>query len=235
MSFSNVHLFFDLDRTLWDFDKNSEHALKSIFEEIESSFNGINFYKFHGVYKIENAKLWKDYAKGKLDKETLRYKRFENTFLELGCCSDNLIQFFGDEYVTRSPYQKKLIKGSLETLMELKNLNFNLHIITNGFIEVQHIKLDHCELRPFFNAVICSEEVGYNKPNQQIFEYAMKQTGADRNNSIMIGDDYLADIHGATSVGWKAMFFNPEKRKNYGFDCQFSDYKDFLPLLLKII
>ena len=234
-SYSDFHLFFDLDRTLWDFDKNSEDALKSIFGDFKTKLTGTNFYQFHGVYKIENAKLWTAYAKGKLNKETLRYKRFENTFKELGCASDELIQQFGDEYVRRSPFQKKLVDGSLETIHELSKMKFNLHIITNGFKEVQYIKLENCGLRPYFNQIICSEEVGFNKPNEQIFQYALDKTGAKADNSLMIGDDYHADIHGAISAGWKAIYFNPGVRKSYGFNSQFSNYKDFIPLLLKTI
>ena len=234
MSFHDIHLFFDLDRTIWDFDRNSEVALKSIFKDSAPFFENVSFYKFHGVYKIENAKLWKAYAQGKLTKEVLRYKRFENTFNELGLNNQKVIQYFGDEYVLRSPDQTNLIEGSLKVLQELYEMGFNMHIITNGFKEVQYRKLNNCGLEKFFKVIVCSEEVGFNKPNPEIFDYALKKSGAKKTEAIMVGDDYLADIHGAITSGWQAVFFNPQKRNNYGHSFQFAQYKELIPLILRL-
>lgn len=235
MSYRDTHLFFDLDRTIWDFERNSEIALRSIYNDKSKEFSDRSFYKFIGVYKIENAKLWKDYAKGKVTKDVLRYKRFENTFKELGLHDEELIRFFGDEYVVRSPEQIHLMKGALDALSVFTKMGFSLHIITNGFKEVQHKKLKNCKLEKYFDVVVCSEEVGFNKPNPEIFDFALQKTGAKKSNAIMIGDDYLADIHGAIASGWKAVFYNPLQRKNYGYRYQFDTYEDLLPLVLKLI
>ncbi len=208
---NRFHLFFDLDRTLWDFDKNSQVALKILHKELDLQSKGINFYDFFHKYKRINAELWVEYGKGKITKEELRTTRFEKCLIKFGVVDDELNQKLNDGYIEISPNQTHVFPHSHETIKELKNDEYNLHIITNGFKEVQYRKLDNCGFSTYFDVILCSEEVGKNKPAPDVFHAAMEKAGADPKNSVMIGDDLHVDYLGALNAGMKAILFDPEK------------------------
>ena len=235
MSFSDKHLFFDLDRTIWDFEKNSISALKQIiaaenFAELSHSFSS-----FHSIYKVENATLWEAYGKGLISKEELRYGRFKNTLAKFSIHDTEIVKRFGDAYVELSPLQKQLIPGVENAIRSLNKIGFPMHIITNGFKEVQYVKLNNCGLSSYFNELICSEDIGINKPNPEIFYYAHRKTNALAKNSVMIGDDYHADIHGAISSGMKAIFFNPSGRNSYQHEHEIKHMEELVSKILSVI
>ncbi|MFM8596544.1 MAG: YjjG family noncanonical pyrimidine nucleotidase [Flavobacteriales bacterium] len=234
MPFTNVHLFFDLDRTLWDFDRNSENALKQIFaeEELEARIGG--FEHFHQQYVYQNAHLWKLYGKGKIKKDDLRYERFRVTLKHFKLQDEALVRRLSDAYVQISPLQTALFPAAIETLQELQQMGYNMHIITNGFQEVQFIKLDNCGLRAFFDVIVCSEFVGKNKPEPAIFNYAMNQANAKPAQAIMIGDDYHVDVAGALRAGMQAVWFDPSGKNTYGYEHTIKQLTELLTLVPKL-
>lgn len=209
------HLFFDLDRTLWDFEKNSETALRTLYNELGLHLIHSSFDHFHLTYIETNAQLWRSYGAGDITKEHLRTERFRQTFEKLNIEKHHLIETISQGYIDLSPKQTNLFPKTLETLAELQKEGYQMHIITNGFKEVQHIKLEEAKLRPYFDLVLCSEEVGHNKPSKKIFEFALNQTGADASKSVMIGDDYEVDIVGARSSGMHGILFDPSNTKSH--------------------
>lgn len=235
MPFSKHHLFFDLDRTLWDFDKNSEIALRQLFneEELEAQIGG--FDHFHQQYVYQNAHLWKLYGKGKIKKDDLRYERFRVTLKHFKIKDEALVRRLSDAYVEISPRQTALFPRAIETLSELKQMGFQLHIITNGFEEVQFIKLENCGMRPFFDVVVCSEFVGKNKPDPAIFNYALNQAGAQAAQSVMIGDDYHVDVAGALRAGLHAVWFDPTAKNSFNYEHCISALEVLPALLPKLL
>ena len=209
---TNKHLFFDLDRTLWDFERNSMKALEVLFLEFQLADSIRNFYSFHGTYKRINATLWKKYGKGKIKKEELRDERFIRTLSAFDIHDKELAIRISDSYVDISPKQTLLFPDTLDTLEELKRLNYQMHIITNGFEEIQHIKLDNSMLKPFFDVIVCSENVGCTKPDVRVFQYAMQKANALASNSVMIGDDREVDVMGALRAGMRAILFDSENQ-----------------------
>ncbi|MFZ9029272.1 MAG: YjjG family noncanonical pyrimidine nucleotidase [Crocinitomicaceae bacterium] len=209
------HLFFDLDRTLWDFEKNSEKALNILFHDLGLDKQLRSFQGFHKTYKEINAKLWYDYGRGKITKDILRIKRFQDTLSSYKIDSPDLAKRLGDGYVEISPYQTQLFPNTKEVLTDLKK-EYELHIITNGFKEVQFIKLENSGIRDFFDVIVCSEDVGKNKPAPDVFHYSLSQAGAKAHESIMIGDDYQVDVIGAEGAGIKGVLFDPHKKYNEG-------------------
>lgn len=208
-----IHLFFDLDRTLWDFEKNSKEALRQIFKSNELDQIFPDFPTFLKHYKNINQELWVRYGKGNITKEELRILRFQKTFLKHGCSDNSLIEKIAQEYITVSPRQKQLFPRAIETLNALKKDGYPMHIITNGFKEVQHIKLKESGLVDFFDHVLCSETVGKTKPHPSVFEHALKLANCSPAQGVMIGDDYQVDYLGALRVGMKALFFNYKGEK----------------------
>ena len=206
------HLFFDLDRTLWDFEKNSEQALKILFDDLSLHGHFKSFQSFHKTYKNINAKLWQQYGKGKITKDVLRIKRFDDTLKSFQIFDKELAGKLGEGYVNISPYQTNLFPNTIETLSYLKKEGFELHIITNGFKEVQYIKLEKSGLIDFFDVIVCSEEVGESKPAINVFNHSLKLADAKSSNSIMIGDDFNCDILGACNAGMQGILFDPHNK-----------------------
>lgn len=230
MGFSGKHIFFDLDRTLWDFEKNSEQALRLLYEAKNMNFGIPSFEKFHKEYFNKNKALWHAYAKGKISKESLRYERFRATFKRFQIHDEHLVKYFGDGYVDLSPKQTRLMPYAQEVLRDLSSMGFTLHIITNGFLEVQHVKLKHAAIDHHFQSVVCSEEVGVNKPDPKIFRYAMNNVGATPSHSLMVGDDYRADVAGSMKAGMKAIWFQAKLNQKSKFENIVSSL-DEIPLI----
>ena len=206
-------IFFDLDRTLWDFEKNSQKTLLSLIDQFNLSSLGVNnSFEFINKYKVHNERLWNLYRINKIKKSDLRTDRFLLTLKEYSIFDDKLAEDLGDMYVKESPLKKELFPFTLDVLAYLHK-KYKLHIITNGFDEVQHVKLKYSNLDSFFNCVITSEKVGFKKPNRKIFEYALNCANANPEESVMIGDDLEADILGAQQAGMHVIFFNPQKKK----------------------
>jgi putative hydrolase of the HAD superfamily len=233
--YSTKHIFFDLDRTLWDFDRNSEAALRHIIESEGLIPQMESFERFHKVYIQQNAHLWKLYGKGKIKKEELRYERFRAALRKFKIRDEALVRRIGDAYVEISPRQTLLFPNAIETLKELKKMGFTLHIITNGFQEVQHIKLENCGMHAFFDVIVCSEVIGKNKPDPAIFKYAMNEAGALPKDSLMIGDDYHIDVAGALQVGMHAVHFDPEGRNKYNYDWMISNLAHLPEMIIRLM
>ncbi len=208
------HLFFDLDRTLWDFETNSFNELVNLYHCHNLHQKGISLSEeFVKVYKKINEKCWERYRENTLSKENLRFERFKQTLEYFGIYDLELSIKIGDDYLKNSPYRTILIPNAIELLSELQPI-YKLHIITNGFQEVQHVKINQSGLANFFTIVVTSEMAGAKKPNPLIFNYALEKAGANLENSVMIGDDLNTDIKGAVNVGMKSIYFNPNKRTN---------------------
>ncbi len=194
------HLFFDLDRTLYDFDANNRDTLSRLFRKYNIGDTGrINFDTFLDAYRPINLALWEQYKRKEISKETLNHRRFAETLKACGL-DNGIAGDFARDYLDISPAQKRLLPDAVDTLKYLSE-NYALHIITNGFEEVQYPKMERCGLMPFFRHIITSEKAGVQKPAPEIFEYALNLAGASAEESLMIGDDPVADIEGACRQG----------------------------------
>lgn len=231
----NRHLFFDLDRTLWDFERNSESALRFLFEATKDTHHLPSFHRFLLVYKEVNAKLWKKYGKGKITKEELRDTRFLKTFRKFDLINEELSNYFNEQYLEISPLQTLVFPNTQETLETLKGEGYHMHIITNGFKEVQLTKLKNCNLIDYFNVIVSSEELGVNKPDVRIFQHAMDLAGATPDGSVMIGDDWNVDVMGAERAGMRAIHFDPEEEmSNKNVDIRIRNLNE-IPALLPFL
>jgi len=200
------HLFFDLDRTLWDFDGNSRITLREIFENRDLQQKlGTDFDGFIRFYKPYNLQLWDQYKQGQIEKAYLSVERFAGSLRHFGLDDVDLATKISKDYLTISPTKTKLFPDALEVLETLK-ADYQMHIITNGFNEVQFVKLENSGLMPFFKNIITSEMIGVQKPKPEIFSYAMAQSDANKEESLMIGDDQDSDIIGAQNAGMDQVF-----------------------------
>jgi putative hydrolase of the HAD superfamily len=198
------HIFFDLDHTLWDFDKNSRLTFERIF-----NLHGlpVELNTFIQVYEPINLNYWKLYREERVSKADLRYGRLREAFDTINVkVEDEMINKLSVSYIDYLTTFNHLFEGTREVLNYLFD-KYELHIITNGFEEAQERKLQNAEIRQYFNTVTNSEMVGVKKPNPKIFNFALNQAKAEAEESIMIGDSLEADIEGANKVGIEGILF----------------------------
>ena len=215
------HIFFDLDRTLWDFETNSHEALLDICDNYDLHNKGISDYEeFIKTYKLHNEELWDLYKIDKISQKDLRRERFQRTLADFGINDFKLSEDIGEEYIEVCPRKDRLFPYAMEILDYLKQ-KYNLHIITNGFDKTQHIKLEYSNLKPYFTQIITSEKTGFKKPNPNIFVHALDLANAKDEESVYIGDDLVVDILACQNIGIDGVYFNPEKKlhnKNVRFE-----------------
>ena len=198
-------VFFDLDHTLWDFDRNSELTFEAIFNKNHPTIETKDFIE---KYVPINQACWKLYQYDKITHAELRYNRLKHSFDAIDyIISDEEIDSIANDYIRFLPENNHLFEGAIELLDYLKP-KYNLHIITNGFADVQFKKLNNSKIGSYFHSITNSEMAGVKKPNPIIFRYALDLAKAQKEFSIMIGDCLEADVQGALDAGLDAIFFN---------------------------
>ncbi len=205
-------IFFDLDHTLWDFERNSALAYRDLFREYAL---GVNTEDFLRVYAPLNLKFWKLYREARIDKENLRYQRLRQTFDALGHpIEDEVINLLAEGYIQKLSGFPHLLPGTQEILEYLRP-KYRLHIITNGFQEIQRKKLENSGISSYFSEVIDAEMAGVRKPDPRIFQLAMERSRATASKSMMIGDSLEADILGARALGMHTIHLNVHQDEDH--------------------
>ena len=206
------HLFFDLDHTLWDFDKNSETVWRHLYQTHRLAEQGIpDFESFISSYLLHNHKLWDRYRKGFITRQDLRWKRVWLTFQDFKVRNLKLAETLGDAYLELLPRQLHLVPDALEVLKYCQEKSYQVHLISNGFEETQRGKMKNTGLLSFFSQIITSESSMCVKPNRDIFDFALTATAAQSHQCLMIGDALDVDICGARNAGWDQVYYNPAK------------------------
>lgn len=204
------HLFFDLDHTLWDFDRNSAECIAELFDTFRLADLGIeSAAEFSRHFIAVNRKLWADYDKNLIEHSYIRQHRFPMVFRALGIDESAVQADLNAEYLKLLPYKPHLLESARD-ILDYLNGRYVMHIITNGFAEIQAIKMNSSAIAHYFVNVITSEKANAKKPDPRVFQYAMEISGTTAAESLMIGDNYEADILGAKSVGLDTLFYNPE-------------------------
>lgn len=205
------NLFIDLDDTLWDIHRNGKECLEEIYRDYEYARFYPSFEAYYDVYMPNNHALWKLYREGKIRKNELIVERFLIPVRPFGIDDADYAKKLSDDFLKRTTRKTRLVNGALELLEYLKP-NYRMSILSNGFREVQYKKLENSGLLPYFDKVILSEDAGVNKPHPKIFTHALKNTNSRRNETLMIGDSWDADIVGAHNSRIAQIWLNPEKQ-----------------------
>lgn len=210
------NLFIDLDDTLYDFSAASQESFRETYDLLhyERYFN--SFEHFYSIYEPYNLQLWHIYGEGKITKEELNKRRYSYPLEVVGVRDQELTDTFCREALGRIPTKNKLIEGAKE-LLEYLRPKYNLYILSNGFKELQSRKMCTVGIDKYFDALILSEDIGVNKPNRELYEYALQKTASTTEDSIMIGDMFETDIMGAANIGMKQIYFNPKKKEGMPF------------------
>lgn len=204
------HLFIDLDDTLWDTFNNNKESLKEVYDIYEFDRSYASFEVFFDRWFPYNNHLWDLYRQDKISKQQLVTKRFEHMVEPMGITDPDFIQQLNKEFLQRSSSKSGLLPFALDILHYLQD-KYTLHILSNGFREVQYKKMDNSGLTSFFDKIILSEDAGANKPSKDIFDYALSITSANREEVLMIGDSWEADIVGAHQSNIHQVWYNPHR------------------------
>lgn len=204
-------IFFDLDHTLWDYETNSKEALRDLYISFNLEEKGINsFEAFFAKFREVNFALWDLYDHGVITSDVIRQERFRKIFASFHLTDDQLSETISSDYLATCPLKCNVMPKAVETL-EYLSKTYKLTVITNGFDEIQHLKLASGKMDHFFNHIITSQKAGHKKPAREIFEYAMHLNGIKASEAIMIGDNPITDIGGARNASVDAILFNPEQ------------------------
>lgn len=199
-------VFFDLDHTLWDYETNSEEALRELVDRYE--LNIASFEEFYATFVEINTAIWNDYDRGLIGKEVIRHERFNRIFQKVGINNYQLSLEFSESYINESPRKPNLVAHAKDVLDYLLP-RYPLYIITNGFDEIQATKLASSGITNYFKGVVTSARAGCKKPEKEIFEFALRENGFVCSDSIMIGDNLLTDIAGARNASVDTVYYNP--------------------------
>ncbi|WP_420385148.1 YjjG family noncanonical pyrimidine nucleotidase [Roseivirga sp.] len=205
------HIFFDLDHTLWDYDTNASEALFELYDHYQfAQLNAFSKEELVATFFEVNHHLWDLYNQHRIGRGDIRKRRFPQIFQKLRVSEEHLPENLEKEYIALAPTKPAVFPHAFEVLDYLAG-KYQLHLITNGFNDIQQSKLKHSKLEPYFGYVITSESSKARKPNPRIFEVALELTGADVFHCMMIGDNLDADIAGAKRVEMDHVWFNPNK------------------------
>ena len=205
------HLLFDLDHTLWDFDKNATETLCELYDTHGLSTLGrFSEQQFCDTFVIVNRALWKQYDQGTYDQQRLRSERFVMILTQLGVAADLVPPQLADDYLRICPTKPHVMPHTVATLDYLRQ-HYQLHVLTNGFAAVQAIKLRSAGLTNYFTEVVSSDTTGHRKPHRPVFDYLLDRIGAAPQECLMIGDNLETDVRGAREAGIDQVFYNPRR------------------------
>ncbi|WP_294071881.1 YjjG family noncanonical pyrimidine nucleotidase [Proteiniphilum sp. UBA1028] len=211
------NLFIDLDDTLWDIHLNGKECLEEIYRDYGYAAYYPRFLDYYNVYVPVNQRLWAMYRHGEIRKEELIVERFLAPVRAFGINDPDYAKKLSDDFLDRTTRKTRLIDGTIELLEYLKP-RYRMHILSNGFREVQYKKIENSGLKPYFDKIILSEDAGINKPHPDMFTYALKNTNSRRSQTVMIGDSWDADMVGAYQSRIAQIWFNPADEAPDGFE-----------------
>lgn len=212
MGNTKKHLIFDLDDTLWDYKRNSREALTELCDAYKLTDQGIDHSVFLSTFREVNHDLWHRFDQGLIDRDVIRAERFPSVFEKLSLNPDGIALQMQDEFMAICPVKPALVNGAKEVLDYLGE-KYALHILTNGFDEIQFTKLKASGINDYFKNVITSGRVGYRKPQPEIFAYLLQEIGATKEECVMIGDNPVSDIEGAYRFGIDQVYFNTHDKE----------------------
>ena len=175
--------------------------------EFKMGILGFSVFRFQQVFHEVNHQLWYEYHLGAIDQDFIRKERIPKVMSALGVNDYQHSSELGKQYLFRCPRKSNLMPNTLEVLDYLKQ-KYSMTIITNGFYEVQSVKILNSGLHGYFDRIVTSGEAGCLKPHRGIFDYALDSAKVRGPESVMIGDNPVTDITGAKEAGIDQIYYN---------------------------
>ena len=210
------HIFFDLDNSLWDTDRNSKLTLQQMYKETEvEEKHKVGFSDFFNDYYHRNEELWILYRQNKVNKQDILDQRFRKTFERFGITDSSIYSYFDDHFLEKVVQNNNLVDNTVETLEYLKGKGYELHVVSNGFIQQTQRKVNGTQIKEYVTTVTSGEEINKRKPAKEVFELGLQKANAKAEESSFIGDDWEADAIGSEKAGMFPIFFDYKKEEKY--------------------
>jgi len=212
MANTKKHLIFDLDDTIWDFQKNSKETLLGLHQDYKLEDKGVSKQTFLQTFKEVNGRLWDQFDEGLITRDVIREKRFHSVLDKLAINHNGEAIQMQDEFMQKCSTSPFLVEGALQVLQRFQSTH-TFHILSNGFDEIQFVKLESSGVMHYFDKIITSGRAGFRKPQPEIFEFALHEIGVSKEECIMIGDNPVADIEGAYHFGMDQVYYNTHEKE----------------------
>lgn len=210
------NLFIDLDDTIYDFSAAARESFRETYELLQYGRFFDSFEHYLSIYEPYNLELWRIYGEGKITKEELNRRRYSHPLNAVGVDDQALADTFCREALSRIPTKGPLMPGAIE-LLEYLRPKYRMFILSNGFKELQSHKMRTAGIDIYFDRLVLSDDIGVNKPNPRLYEYALQVTDSKLEESIMIGDMFDTDIAGAANAGMDHIYYNPKRKSGHTF------------------
>lgn len=204
---------FDLDNTLYNFDKHHQMVLGPLAQMAHSKY-GVNPEEFTKAYYDSMDEMAKNspFLYSGLHSRAVRFTDI---------CSRMGIPVIPNAADLAKMYWNILLMGLvpephvIELMHSLRDQQIKIGLGTNMTAYIQYRKLERIGIRDEIEYFITSEESAYEKPQDGFFQYVIKKLGVDANEILFIGDDMVNDILPALKNGMQAMWYtrclSPEK------------------------
>lgn len=201
-------VFIDLDDTIWDFTANSKVAMREVYAKYGLGVQ-CPYERFIESYLKHNADLWTLYHHGQISKEYLISERFRVAFEECGIRINDpsMPMNFNNDYLETIVLCDHVVDGARHLLEHLRRRG-PVYVLSNGFENLQYRKLRSGKLDKYIDKLVLSDDINVTKPDRRLFDYALQVVGGEAATTVMIGDNYDADILGAKNAGWRTIFFD---------------------------
>ena len=192
-------VLFDLDNTLYDYSTPHEKALNATYLELKKSIK-ISKVRFKYLFKISKAEIKRELSgTASAHNRVLYFQRLiEKTHNTVD--SEIILKLY-DAYWNSFLKNMKPFEETLKTLKEIKKRGLGIAIVSDMTTHIQLKKLKKLGISKYVDFLITSEESGSEKPHSIMFLLALNKLKVSPQNAIMVGDNPVADIEGANSVG----------------------------------
>ncbi|WP_426058984.1 HAD family hydrolase [Hymenobacter sp. B1770] len=200
-------ILFDLDDTLFDHTATARAAL-------QATAAPLNFYRevdFEGFYQLYSD-LLEEYHRQALaglctfeESRRMRYERLLALYWQ-AATADEFAEFVRVNQANY-PLLRQPVAGALALLQALKP-HYRIGVVTNNRTAEQVEKVEFLQMTGLVDALITSEDVGVAKPDPRIFQVALQQLAAQPKETVLVGDNWHADVLGALAVGIRPLWLN---------------------------
>jgi len=198
-------LLFDLDNTLMDRDRTFRSFCLQFVQEL------LGHLEPETAEQVVEEMIVRD-ADGYRDKDGYFTELSEVLPWENAVSAAEIRAFYDENYAQHGA----IMKHAESVLQYCRERGYILGLVTNGKKHIQHAKVDLLQLRPYFKALVISEEAGISKPGRDIYQLALDQVGVNPANALFIGDHPVNDIWGAGQAGIQGIWL----RRNHQWDDQ---------------
>ncbi len=204
------YLLWDIDGTVLDFLASEAYAIRTLFRKYNLGECTDEMLK---LYSATNVKYWGMLERNEITKPEVLIGRFREFFGIIGV-DTSVAKKFNEEYQVTLGDHIEFVENAEETLHSCKG-KYVLAAVTNGTKVAQKKKLRMSGLDKIFDAVFISEDVGFEKPNTQYFDFVFEKLGiTDKKEVLIIGDSLMADMKGGYDSGIDTCWYNPQHKSN---------------------